>query len=42
MPTATLAAGVTAAMIGSVIIGRPVWYAVCVSSTLPIPQTTTA
>jgi hypothetical protein len=42
MPIATLATGVTAEIIGSVIMGRPVWYAVCVSSTLPIPQTTSA
>jgi len=42
MPIATLATGVTAAMIGSVIMGRPVWYAVCVSSTLPVPHTTSA
>ncbi len=39
MPTATLATGVTAAMMGSVTMGWPVWYAVCVSSTLPAPQT---
>ena len=42
MPIATLARGVTAAIIGNVIMGRPVWYAVCVSSTLPVPQTISA
>ena len=32
VPAARLATGVTTAMTGRVIIGRPAWYAVCVSS----------
>jgi hypothetical protein len=41
-PMATLATGVTAEMTGSVISGRPVWYAVWVSSTVPAPAAISA
>ncbi len=42
MPMAALAIGVTEEMTGRVSIGRPAWYAVCVISRFPTPQTATA
>ena len=39
LPAARLATGVTTAMTGRVIIGRPAWYAVCVSSSEHGPPT---
>jgi hypothetical protein len=41
-PTATLATGTIAEISGSVISGRPAWYAVCVSRMFAMPATITA